>query len=92
MKCGWCDQEAMCCALPGGEGLCRRCYKLRCSETRGYPDCGNCGHPYFLMLFACGAGFRCLGCGGKFSGTVRDEEHEEWRPNWWHDHDQSGLR
>ena len=81
MRCGWCDHEAMCCALPGGEGLCRPCYGRRRVETRGYPDCPVCGHRYFLMPFADGGGFRCLGCGAKFNGAIAlNDDEERWPP------------
>jgi hypothetical protein len=91
-SCGWCGREraAISHRLPDGEALCAECGRWLRRETRGYPDCPVCKHRYWLMHLA-GWGFRCLGCGLKFMGHVRDEESDYREPRWNPFIDHTGL-
>ena len=75
--CGWCGYEReVHRTLPDGESACAECWPEMRRLTRGFPDCPECKHRYWLMTVG-SWGFRCLGCGLKFPGSVGEEETED---------------
>ncbi len=54
-------------ALANGDLICGPCKKDESRRTAGFPDCPTCKHR--LSLMECGGawGYRCLGCGLKFT-------------------------
>ena len=76
-QCGRCGlKRPISLRLPDGEALCLKCDRWLRKATHGYPGCPVCKHRYWLMHLA-GWGFRCLGCGLKFPGSVGEEETED---------------
>jgi len=59
--------------------LCRECYWTRKKVTASYPDCPECLHPYGLMRYPDGWGFRCLTCGLKFTREAAARALEQKR-------------
>ena len=81
-ECGWCgDWQPVAKRLPeptDGEALCTHCYTELSRETAGFPDCGVCLHRYYVKPLG-NWGFRCGGCGTKFTRFMADSWAEERR-------------
>src|SRR5690242_10927666 len=71
-RCGWCDERPATRTLPDGDGLCAACHRHLDRETRGWPACPLCRHRFWLAPLT-GWGYRCLGCGTKFTGQPKEE-------------------
>ena len=67
-SCGWCGkQRPVSVRLPDDEPLCRPCFRHLRQETAGFPTCPTCLHRYYLDRCDGMWGFRCFGCGAKFT-------------------------
>lgn len=79
-ECGWCGKEKpVHSRLPEpahGEALCEGCYRRLRRETAGFPECPVCLHRFYLMALD-SWGWRCLGCGLKFTRWMADTATEE---------------
>jgi DNA-directed RNA polymerase subunit RPC12/RpoP len=77
--CGYCGKKRSVAArLPDDEPLCEECWAKLRRETAAMPDCPTCYHRIYVER-AGTWGYRCFGCGLKFTQWMADSTAEALR-------------